>query len=117
MAHAQPAIIMISFFGFAAFLTYMYFNTRHRERMALIESGRDAGIFNKPPTKAGSSSLKWGLVLTMIGLALGIGIFSDMTMHNEGPVITAPLVIIFAGVGLLIFYKIVKDQDNHSDEL
>ena len=117
MAHAQPAIIMISFFGFAAFLTYMYFNTRHRERMALIESGRDAGIFNKPPTKAGSSSLKWGLVLTMIGLALGIGIFTDVTMDNEGPMITIPLVFTFAGIGFLIFYKIIKDQDDDIAEL
>jgi len=95
----------------------MYFNTRHRERMALIESGRDAGIFNNLPKKAGTSSLKWGLVLTMIGLALGIGIFSDMTLRNDGPFITIPLVFAFAGIGLLIFYNLIKGEDNDSVEL
>ena len=108
--HAEPVIAMISMFGFAGFLTYMYYNTRHRERMALIESGQDAGIFKSLPK--GISSLKWGLVLTMIGLALGIGIYADTTMNNDGPFITFPLIFIFGGIGFLIFYKIVKDQDN-----
>ena len=108
--HAEPVIGMISFFGFAAFLTYMYYNTRHRERMALIESGQDAGIFKSLPK--GVSSLKWGLVLTMIGLALGIGIFADVTMDHDGPVVTIPLVFLFAGIGFIIFYKIIKDQED-----
>ncbi len=107
--HAEPVIAMISFFGFSAFLTYMYYNTRHRERMALIESGKDAGIFKSLPK--GLSSLKWGLVLTMIGLALGIGIFTDYTLGHDGPLVTFPLVFLFSGIGFIIFYKIIKDQE------
>ena len=104
----EATIAILSVFGFATFITFMYFNTRHRERMALIDSGQDAGIF-KMQSRA-MNSLKWGLVLTMIGLALGIGIGIDTTMGNDGPIVTIPLVFLFAGIGLLIFYKILSDK-------
>ncbi len=105
----ESVVAMVSVFGFAAFLTFMFFNTRHRERMALIESGQDAGIF-KTQSKA-MSSLKWGLVLTMIGLALGIGVYIDYTYDHDGPIVTFPMVFLFAGLGLLIFYKIISGKE------
>ncbi len=98
---------MLCFFGFLGFAIYMFFSTRHRERMALIESGQDAGIFNR--TSKSLSSLKWGLVMVAIGLGLGIGITTDISMDNDGPVITFPAVFICAGMALLIFYYLTRD--------
>lgn len=106
----EGVIAIISVFSFSAFFIFMYFNTRHRERMALIDSGQDAGIF-KMQSKA-LTSLKWGLVLTMVGLALGIGIGLDYSLEHDGPIVTIPLVFLFAGIGLLIFYKILSGRED-----
>lgn len=102
-------VALLSVFGTLVTLIYMYFSTRHRERMALIESGRDAGIFNSIPK--GLSSLKWGLVLTMIGLGLALGLFIDIGQDHDGPIATFPMVFLFAGLGLLSFYFLTKDKE------
>jgi hypothetical protein len=102
-------VALISVFGFAAFLVYMFFSTRHRERMALIESGSDAGIFSGLPK--GLASLKWGLVLTMVGIGLAIGLYIDIGRDHDGPVATFPMVFIFAGLGFLAFYFLTKDKE------
>lgn len=102
-------VAIISVFGFAAFLVYMFFSSRHRERMALIESGKDAGIFSG--VSRGLASLKWGLVLTMIGIGLAIGLYIDIGRDHDGPVATFPMVFIFAGIGLLSFYFLTKDKE------
>lgn len=103
---------ILSVFGFFGFLAYMFYSTRHRERMALIESGQDAGIFRGISRRL--SALKWGLVLTMIGLGLGTGIYIDYNNNHDGPIVTFPMVFCFAGIGLLIFYFLTKDHEEIS---
>ena len=42
-----PIIAVGGFFSSIIIFTYMHYSSRHRERMALIESGQDAGIFHR----------------------------------------------------------------------
>lgn len=105
----EAIVGIISTFGFAAFLVYLFFSTRNRERMALIESGKDAGIFKQTPGSYGA--LKWGLLLVFLGTGLGIGLFIDVTYDNDGPLATFPLVFIFGGLSLLLYYRLMKDKD------
>ena len=100
---------IIATFGFAAFLVYLFFSTRHRERMALIESEKDADIFKSTPSHFGA--LKWGLILLFLGVGLGIGLYIDVSFDNDGPLATFPLVFIFGGLGLLLYYRMLKDSD------
>ncbi len=72
-----PLVAILSLISFAAYFTYLYYSTRHKERMALIESGQNAGIFKTTPGIY--SSLKWGILLVAIGAGLGLGIFFDFT--------------------------------------
>lgn len=102
-------VAFLCIFSFSAFLVYMFFTTRNRERMALIESGQDAGIFNGLPKSV--SALKWGLVLVSIGIGLGVGLYLDISYDNDGPIATFPCAFISGGVGLLVFYFLVKDKD------
>ena len=104
-----PIVGMISTFGFLGFLVFMFFTTRHKERMSLIESGKDAGIFNTLPKSA--SALKWGLVLLMIGIGLAVGLYIDITHDNDGPIATFPSAFISGGIGLLTFYYLIKDKE------
>lgn len=98
------AIIIVTFM-------YLYFSTRHKERMSLIESGRDAGIFNEKQTKRiGSNALKYGLFLVFIGLGVFSGItFSNMFRVDE--IIILPSVLISGGLALLLYYKIIRREE------
>jgi len=69
MEIAVLAIIFGSIFG----VFYLYFSTRNKERMALIEKGADASIFMKGHQK--NAAPFWKVFILNLGLlAMGIGI-------------------------------------------
>lgn len=69
MEIAVLAIIFGSIFG----VFYLYFSTRNKERMALIEKGADASIFMKGRAK--NAAPFWKVLILNIGLlAMGIGV-------------------------------------------
>ena len=69
MEIAVLAIIFGSIFG----VFYLYFSTRNKERMALIEKGADASIFMKGRPK--NAAPFWKVLILNIGLlAMGIGV-------------------------------------------
>jgi hypothetical protein len=92
------------------FIFYMYFSTRHKERMAVIDKGGDIRF---PKSSSNSySALKWGITLLCIGLALGIGIFLDVQNDNDGPMFTFPLLLVGGGLGQLLYYRMKPDNDD-----
>jgi hypothetical protein len=69
MEIAVLAIIFGTFFG----IFYLYFSTRNKERMALIEKGVDASIFMKGASKR--TPPIWKIFILNLGLlAMGIGV-------------------------------------------
>ncbi|RCS27547.1 hypothetical protein DUT90_05390 [Polaribacter sp. WD7] len=69
MEIAVLAIIFGSIFG----VFYLYFSTRNKERMALIEKGVDASIFMKGHAK--NAAPFWKVFVLNLGLlAMGIGV-------------------------------------------
>lgn len=109
--HGTDVVALISVFGFLSFLVYMFFSTRHKERMSLIENSKDASLFANN-TPGHYSTLKWGLLLVSLGIGLGIGLGFDVSMNNEGPLVTFPTVFVFGGLGLLAYYNMVKNRLN-----
>ena len=91
------------------FIFYMFFSTRHKERMAVIDKGGDITYPGQSSNR--SSALKWGIVLLCLGIALGVGIFTDVSMNNDGPMVTFPLTMVGAGIGLLTYHRLKKDED------
>jgi len=86
-------------FGFLAFLRYM----NYKETLALAEKG-----FTKPEAKSGKRLLHWGIVLTSLGLALTIGLYSigfdsptNYPLHL-GPWMLGGFVPLFLGIGLIL---------------
>lgn len=78
-------------------ILYVYWTTRTKERLALIEKGADATIF-----KTGSSKfalLKWGIFL--IGLA--IGVITGFALSNVVNEVVAffTMIFFFGGVALI----------------
>jgi len=69
-AVAVLAVIFGTFFG----IFYLFFSTRNKERLALIEKGVDAKIFMQGERKKRSTSFAQVFLLNIALLAMGIGV-------------------------------------------
>ncbi len=101
----EGLLIPITLFAAIFGIVYIYLMTRNKERLALIEKGASAELFNKS-VKAG----KWGLKLGVMAIGVGIGIvvgnlFVSAQMLNE-EVAFPSMIFIFAGVGLVASHYI-----------
>lgn len=86
----------------------------NRIRTRLIESGKIDEklqfLYMNPGRKDSSplSSLKWGLVLVALGLALFVGQFLPYEMEGEGTIGT---MFLFSGIAFLIYYFVSKNEN------
>ncbi len=103
MKEIIPIVAILSVFSTVSFIAYLFLTSRNKERMALIESDRDASIFSKEHDLR--TNLKWGYVALAIGVALFIGHFvEELTTMDDGAGYF-PLIFIFGGIALLYYYK------------
>jgi hypothetical protein len=121
--------------GFVAFLftvivvlgipfSYMFFkrDREHKLTMAMIEKG----IFEAPQPQAavknGKNTLRWGIVISFLGLALSLGLYpfgymSDIQFPlNFGPWMLIGLVPMFFGLSLIVVYYVTRDEDENKTE-
>ncbi|WP_411768186.1 DUF6249 domain-containing protein [Winogradskyella sp. A3E31] len=106
----EEILIPISMFAAIFGIVYLYFSTRNKERLALIEKGADASIFNIGK-RAGSS---WKIViLNLAFLLMGIGvgafigsIIDEYTRLNDGAIVA--VIFIMAGLGLYVGFTQTK---------
>ena len=101
------AIIFGSIFG----VFYLFISSRNKERLALIEKGADASIFNIGK-RAGSS---WKVIiinLAFLLMGIGLGVFIatllDSYTNLESDAVYPALIFFMAGVGLFIGYTQTK---------
>ncbi|HEX2969648.1 MAG TPA: DUF6249 domain-containing protein [Bacteroidales bacterium] len=103
----EVLIAFIAFFATVFGIMYVFYTTRNKERMALIEKGADATLFNTGKTSFfswGKLSLKLGML--SIGIALGILIGELLTKgFNLDDDISFPsMIFMFGGLALVLFY-------------
>ena len=106
-------LVPIAIFGVIGFVIKTLSDNNVRKH--LIDkgvSGEDAGKI-LPSVLEGSlpSSLKWGMVLIAIGLSFFIG---ELVPARDQELVTAAVMFISAGTGLLVYYaigsKMLKDK-------
>jgi hypothetical protein len=106
----EVLVAFIAFFATVFGIYYVRVTTRNKERMALIDKGADASLFNTG--KEGQSSwLNWNkftlkIGMLFMGIALGIitgGILSNAGVLNEGADYTS-MIFFFGGLSLVLFY-------------
>jgi hypothetical protein len=92
-------------FGFLAFLRYM----SYRETLALAEKG-----LSKPETRAGKGFLRWGILITALGIALTVGLYligfssaEEYPLHL-GPWMLGGFVPLFLGIGLILIHVLTE---------
>ncbi|TXN34263.1 hypothetical protein FVB32_17200 [Flagellimonas hymeniacidonis] len=106
-------IIIPILFGVVFGIAYLYFSTRNKERLALIEKGADASIFVKG-RRAGAAPF-WKIIILNISLLLiGIGtaiFLASILVYSFGvhvDVAYPGTIFTMAGVGLLVGFSMTK---------
>ncbi len=101
------AIILIVILGFLAFLRYM----SYKETIALAEKG-----LTKSESKSNKPLLRWGIVVTALGLALTVGLYtagfdssSNYPLHL-GPWMLGGFVPLFLGIGLVLIHYLTEKE-------
>ena len=97
-------LIGIAFFAVVYGIFHLY--VRRKERLALIDKGLTAAIFNSESNV--SPSLKYGIFF--IGIAIGFlmgEILSKTTQMEEG-IAYLSMIFLFGGIGLVVYYFIAK---------
>ncbi|WP_405607183.1 DUF6249 domain-containing protein [Polaribacter sp. Asnod1-A03] len=125
----EVAIVFMFLFAVIFGIFYLFFSTRNKERLALIEKGVDATIFMKGQQERKAAPF-WKILILNLGLlAMGIGVgvlLGSLLSYNFGynggfqnrpsnyiATETFYLASIFlcAGASLLIGFKITKKLD------
>lgn len=103
-----PLVGIVAVFGCTGFIFFLFFKTRHRERMALIETGQDASIFRR--STGVHSNLKYGYVSIAIGMALIAGhLLEEYTSMDHGAGYF-PMIFLLGGFALLMYYRRAKED-------
>ncbi len=109
----EEILIPISLFGSLFGVLYLYFMTRNKERMALIEKGASAELFNKP-----NNTSQWNLKLGIMAIGVGIGIVIANIFVSIGllaeQVAFPSMIFIFAGIGLVASYYLTEGSKKES---
>ena len=104
-------LIVGSIFG----VFYLYYSTRNKERLALIEKGADASIFmkGKQHTAPIWKVLILNLALLLMGIGLGIiigGIIKE-NLNVDADIAMPGCIFLFAGLGLFLGFNMTKNLD------
>ncbi len=102
----EAIVIPVSFFLAVFAILYVFFTTRNKERLALIEKGAEASIFKKDPGMGKYNLLKWGIFL--IGLAAGVisGFMLSKVINEVVAFFTG--VLLFGGLALIIAHFVTN---------
>ncbi len=112
-------LIVVTLFSVIGAVLVLWLVTRHRERTIMLEKGfkpeEMKELYSRTSSNAPNplSSLKWGLVFTMIGVAVVLAMFLHTTYNLEEGIYFA-LICLFGGIGLLLFYVFSRKKVNEA---
>jgi hypothetical protein len=94
-------------FGFLAFIRYI----NYKETLALAEKG-----LSRPEGKTRTGLLRWGILITALGLALSLGLYpigfsagADYPLRL-GPWMLGGFVPLFLGLGLVLLHFLTQKE-------
>ncbi|WP_299334332.1 DUF6249 domain-containing protein [uncultured Psychroserpens sp.] len=108
-------IIIPIIFGAIFGVFYLYFSTRNKERLALIEKGADASIFMKGKQQTAPIWKVLILNLALLLMGIGVGTFIASVLDNyttlDEDAVYPATIFFMAGVGLFIGFNMTKNLD------
>ncbi|MEM1260415.1 MAG: DUF6249 domain-containing protein [Bacteroidota bacterium] len=101
-----PITFLLSVFG----VIYLYLKSRHIEKMAMIENAVDAkSIYNKEKTRSYTLKIAMLLIGIAVGNLIAFSIIQWLALA-ESNVIHFTLTFLFAGLALLLNYRIERKK-------
>lgn len=108
----EELIVFIALFATVFGIVYVHYTTRNKERMALIEKGADASLFNTG--KEGKSFINWGKLALKVGMlfmGIGLGIIAGAILESLEAFPSEEagyfsMIFIFGGLALVLYYLI-----------
>jgi hypothetical protein len=94
--------VLLVVFGFLAYNRYL----RHKEIMLLAEKGLP---YPQVSTGNGHAALRWGIVITAIGMALLIGL-APAALSGRWSILLLALVPTFFGLSLTLIYVLTRKE-------
>ncbi|MEM7186094.1 MAG: DUF6249 domain-containing protein [Bacteroidota bacterium] len=93
-------------------LAYIVINTRHKEKLALLEKGLDPKEYLND--RFMPNTLRAGLLLVGVGLGFLTALVLDEYILTtvDNPAIYGGSVLLFGGLGLLLFHSIHRKKSN-----
>lgn len=110
-----PLVGIVFTFGIPGIIIFWWLYTKHREKMRLIEKGLTPeevkAYFTETNTKPRNpySSLKWGILLSFLGIGIFLGNILENYYDIEEGVVMG-IIILCAGIGFLVYYMIVSSK-------
>jgi hypothetical protein len=99
-----PIVMFLVIFG----IVYLYYSSRNKERLALIEKGAEASIFYGPKSER---SGKWILVVGILAIGVALGVLVGAGLESAGmddEVAFPASIFLFSGIGLVSAYFLAK---------
>jgi hypothetical protein len=103
-------LVPLSFFALVFGAWYIYFTTRNKERLALIEKGADPQLFKTKGYSFKETTLKMGLFFVGIGLGVFGGYLLSQIGMDEIPAYFS-MIFLFGGIALAISYWVQKKHE------
>ena len=109
----SEVIIIPIIFGVILAIAYLYFSTRNKERLALIEKGADASIFVRGKREGAAPFwkiiiLNLSLLLMGIGAAIFVASILSYNLGVDEEVAYPGTIFLLAGVGLMVGFNMTK---------
>lgn len=113
----ETLIAFIALFATVFGIMYIYYNTRNKERLALIEKGADASLFATGKNNA-DKTFTWGKFTLKIGMffmGIAVGIITGAILANAGVLEEGAdypaMIFFFGGLSLVLFYIIDRKSE------
>ncbi len=108
-------VVPIFLFGGTAAVLWKFFDTRHKERMTIIEKGLISEelkyLYGGLKFKVNPfTSLKFGLLALFIGVGILLSAFLSQMFFGHEEQVTAGIIFLFGGLGLITFYAIANKR-------
>ena len=114
----EVAIVFLSLFATIFGISYYFLYTRNKERLAMIESGADASLFQTSSLKKRiHPSYSIALVIGMLGIGIGLGLIvaiiidSFIELKFGNPPLIMACIFTFGGLGLVSSFFTLRSLD------
>lgn len=111
----EEVFVALTIFGTLFGIVYLYFSSRHKERMALIEKGESADLF--VTTKRKTAIPLYAIILInfgFTGVGIGLGILIGEGLHLSGmdqDMSMPSSIFLCIGLSLLAGFLITRKMD------